>query len=242
LTSGAELATSIESEIAALGTRQRAEGEKAYLKSDLEFLGATVGAIRQIIREIKREHPNLSHAKLLATIRALWRRPVHECRAAAVDLLMIYRDLLRPDDLKLLEQLLRRSKTWALVDYLATAVVGDLLDRYPALNADMDRWAKDDDFWIRRSALLAHLGSLRRGEGDFERWATYADAMLEEKEFFIRKAIGWVLRDTARKRPDMIYEWLLPRAHRASGVTVREAVKRMSDTQKRAIMAEYQRS
>jgi len=241
LTSGADLAAAIERHIAAVGTAKRAVGEKAYLKSDLEFLGATVGAIREITGHIKRDHPDLSHAKMLATVRALWKRPVHECRAAAVDLLMLYSDLLEPHDLKLIEQMLRQSKTWALVDYLAAAVVGGLVDRYPQLNTEMDRWAKDDDFWIRRSALLAHLGSLRRGEGDFERWAGYADSMLEEKEFFIRKAIGWVLRDTARKRPDLVYEWLLPRAHRASGVTVREACKRVSEAQKQAIMAEYQR-
>ena len=52
-----------------------------------------------------------------------------------------------------------------------------------------------------------------------------ADAMLEEKEFFIRKAIGWVLRDTARRRPELVAAWLAPRGHRASGGTVREAVK-----------------
>jgi len=52
--------------------------------------------------------------------------------------------------------------------------------------------------------------------------------MLEEKEFFIRKAIGWVLRDTGRKRPDLVYAWLLPRAGRASGVTLTEAVKPLS--------------
>jgi 3-methyladenine DNA glycosylase AlkD len=107
----------------------------------------------------------------------------------------------------------------------------------PTAAAVLDRWAVDDDFWIRRSALLALLESLRRGEGDFERFAKYADAMLEEKEFFIRKAIGWVLRDTARKRPDMVFEWLLPRAARASGVTLREACKPLSAEQRAAVEA-----
>ena len=103
--------------------------------------------------------------------------------------------------------------------------------------AQLDRWAEDDDFWLRRSALLALLEALRRGGGDFPRFSRYADLMLEEKEFFIRKAIGWVLRDTARKRPDMVYEWLLPRAARASGVTLREAVKPLTDQQRGAVFA-----
>jgi 3-methyladenine DNA glycosylase AlkD len=63
--------------------------------------------------------------------------------------------------------------------------------------------------------------------------------MLEEEQFFIRKAIGWVLRETARKQPDRVFEWLAPRAGRASGVTVREAVKYLSDEQRAAILSAY---
>jgi len=94
----------------------------------------------------------------------------------------------------------------------------------------------DDDFWLRRSALLALLLALRRGAGDFQLFSRYADPMLQEKEFFIRKAIGWVLRDTARRRPAMVYEWLLPRAARASGLTLREAVKPLSEQQRAAVL------
>jgi 3-methyladenine DNA glycosylase AlkD len=141
------------------------------------------------------------------------------------------------EDIALIEHLLRESKTWALVDNLAASITGPLVDRCPELERTLDRWAVDDDFWIRRSALLANLLALRRGDGDFERFGRYADSMLEEQEFFIRKAIGWVLRDTARKRPDLVYEWLEPRARRASGVTVREAVKPLSEGQRQAILA-----
>ncbi len=130
-------------------------------------------------------------------------------------------------------------KTWALVDSLAANVTGDLVERYPQLGSVLDRWARDDDFWIRRSAMLALLKPLRRGEGDFERFAGYADAMLEEKEFFIRKAIGWVLRETAKKPPDLVHECLVPRTSRASGVTMREAVKPLSTEQAEALMAAY---
>jgi 3-methyladenine DNA glycosylase AlkD len=75
--------------------------------------------------------------------------------------------------------------------------------------------------------------------GDFERFGRYADAMLSEREFFIRKAIGWVLRETAKQRPDRVYEWLLRRAGRASGVTVREAVKYLPMAQRESILASH---
>jgi 3-methyladenine DNA glycosylase AlkD len=225
----------IDEGLRGLGTAERAEKEKAYLKSDLRHYGTTMPAIRNVVKDVSRRHPP-DHDELIALVESLWAVPVHERRAASAELLELFVDELDTRDIVVLERLLRDSKTWALVDGLAASVVGPLVERHPQLTSVLDRWAVDDDFWIRRSALLALLLALRRGAGDFERFGRYADAMLDEKEFFIRKAIGWVLRDTAKQRPDMVYEWLLPRARRASGLTVREAVKPLSEQQRRAIL------
>jgi 3-methyladenine DNA glycosylase AlkD len=123
------------------------------------------------------------------------------------------------------------------VDNLAASVAGHMVERFPReLAPVLDRWAKDGDFWLRRSALLALLLPLRRGAGDFDRFGRYADGMLEEKEFFIRKAIGWVLREAGKKTPARVVAWLLPRAARASGLTVREAFKHLPALDKRRIL------
>jgi 3-methyladenine DNA glycosylase AlkD len=229
----AQIAVGIEAALRAAGDPVRAEHERRYLKSSLGHFGTSVPATRKVAKNAGR----FGHDDLIAIVEALWTRPVHECRAAAVELLDLHGALLEPADLALIEKLIRESRTWALVDNLAASVAGPLVERHPQLLAMLDRWAADEDFWIRRSALLALLLALRRGEGDFERFGTYADAMLDEREFFIRKAIGWVLRDTSKKRPDLVYGWLLPRAARASGVTRREAVKHLSDKQRAAIVA-----
>jgi 3-methyladenine DNA glycosylase AlkD len=218
-------AAAIEASLRGLGTPQRAASEKAYLKSDLEFTGTAVPAVRATVRAWCRARLDLTHAELIAVTEALWARPVHECRMAAVELLDANPGLLRPGDAALIARMLRTARTWALVDGLASNVMGGLTERHPELTAVLDRWAGDEDFWLRRSAMLALLVPLRRGDGDFGRFAGYADQMLEEKEFFIRKAIGWILRDTAKRRPELVATWLEPRAHRASGVTMREAVK-----------------
>jgi 3-methyladenine DNA glycosylase AlkD len=230
------LVAEIDAELRSTGTAERAEHEKAYLKSDLEHYGTAVPDIRSVAKGVRRRDPDLGHDELLALVLALWAAPVHERRMVAVDLLELLSDRLVANDMAVLERLLREARTWALVDGLAASVVGPLVERDPEAAAVLDRWAVDEDFWIRRAALLALLVALRRGDGDFERFSRYADAMLDEKEFFIRKAIGWVLRDTARKRPDMIYEWLLPRAARASGVTLREAVKPLSAAQRASVL------
>ena len=228
----------IDDELRAAGSAERAARERAYLKSALTHSGVGVPAIRAVARRSRATHPDLGHDDLVALVRALWARPVHELRFAGVELLDAHHTLLTAADAPLVEGLLRRARTWALVDGLASSVVGKLASREPeAMGPVLDRWAADEDFWVRRSALLALLVPLRAGGGDFERFGRYADAMLGEREFFVRKAIGWVLRDTARKRPGLVAAWLLPRAPRTSGVTIREAVKYLSDDQRAAILA-----
>jgi 3-methyladenine DNA glycosylase AlkD len=234
----AAAADDLEMELRPLGTPERAEGEKRYLKSELDFIGASVWQIRGVIKGFDRRHPDLSHDDLVALVEALWSKPVFERRMMAAMLLEENVPTLEPDDLELIERLIRESKTWALVDVLSGDVVGAIIMRDPNVAARLDAWAKDEDFWVRRSALLAHLLPLRNG-ASLRRFASYADAMLDEKEFFIRKAIGWVLRETAKRRADEVYDWLAPRAHRASGVTMREAVKYLDDARKNELMTAY---
>jgi 3-methyladenine DNA glycosylase AlkD len=228
-----DVVASVERELRAAGDPIRAEQERRYLKSTRVHAGVTVPGVRRIAKQV----PPLEHDALIAVVERLWAGPFYECCAAAVELLEGNVDRLEATDLALLERLIRESGTWALVDNLAASVAGALVERHPKLNRTLDRWAADPDFWIRRSALLALLGPLRRGGGDFEQFGRYADAMLEEKEFFIRKAIGWVLRDTSRRRPELVFDWLLPRAARASGVTTREAVKYLTEDQRARILA-----
>jgi 3-methyladenine DNA glycosylase AlkD len=226
----------IEQRCKAAGNAERAVGERAYLKSDLEFYGASVSEVRRVAKAFVTVYPDLTHDELAALIRELWARPVHECRMTAVMLLELDARLLGRDDLALIESMIQGSPTWAYVDDLAGHAAGSLLIKYPELGSRIDAWAVDANFWIRRSALLAQLLPLKQGAA-FDTFAAYADAMLEEKEFFIRKAIGWVLRETSKRRPEEVYRWVLPRAGRASGVTLREAVKYLEPAQREAILA-----
>jgi 3-methyladenine DNA glycosylase AlkD len=232
---------SIQSGLATMADPVRADNERAYLKSDLVFLGVGVPAVRRLVRASWMNNGGLDHDSLIATVDRLWGSGIHEHRMAAVELLRLTPPaVLSVDDRPMLEQLLRTAHTWAYVDSLAADVVGTLVVTAPkAWSPVLDRWAFDEDFWIRRSALLSLLVPLRQGDGDFERFSRYAEAMLDEREFFIRKAIGWVLRDTSRRRPELVADWIEPRVARASGVTVREAVKHLDPDRRARIMEAY---
>jgi alkylated DNA nucleotide flippase Atl1/3-methyladenine DNA glycosylase AlkD len=219
---GAEV-RAIEAVLRPLGTPDRAAGAKRYLKSELDFLGVPTPPLRAAARDWLRERRDLDRPALLGVVVALWAKPVHELCAFGIEILNARRALLRSEDLDLLEDFLRRSRSWAYVDAIAIPIVGSLVERDPGLNARLDRWVTDPDFWIRRSALLSLLLPLRRGEGDWDRFVRYAGALLHEKEFFIRKAIGWVLREVSKKHPARVRKFLRDHEGKVSGVTRREA-------------------
>jgi 3-methyladenine DNA glycosylase AlkD len=232
------LADELERELAAAGTAERAAQEKRYLKSALAFHGTTLWQIERTVRAFTIEHPIDDHDGLVALAEALWAKPVHERRMAATMLLERHRTLLGPEDLPFLERLIRESRTWAYVDALATNVVGPVCAGAAGTGDVLDKWAADDDFWLRRSALLAQLRPIRDG-APLDRFLRYAEAMLDEKEFFIRKAIGWVLREAGKRRAAEVVAWLAPRTQRASGVTMREAVKYLPADDAARLMTAY---
>jgi 3-methyladenine DNA glycosylase AlkD len=223
----------LERKLRAVGDEERARGAKAYLKSDLEFIGVSAKPLRAVAGTFLADHPELERESLISLALALWDRSVYELRAVVVALLERRAGGLGSEDLALVEGLLRRSNTWALVDWLCTKVASPIVDRDPdEASAVLERWSRDGDFWVRRASMLAQLPALRAGRGDFELFAACAGRMVGEKEFFIRKAIGWVLRDVSKKRPELAYAFLANHIHEVSGLTLREGAKYLSEAQR----------
>ena len=222
-------AAGLLAQLTAIGTPERAEGERAYLKSDLAFVGSGVPALRATVRAWLRANSAIEHDHLFAVADALWENPVHECRLAAIELLVGRPQLVSLLDVPWIYNTLRDCRTWALVDPLAGWVTADLALRDPdGLLPHLDRWVHDDDFWVRRSAVLGLRTLLREGR-EVERLFAYCEQLLPEREFFIRKVLGWVLREEATRQPDLVSEWL--RAHMAQMnlVTLREPLRKLPD-------------
>lgn len=239
---GSDLPSAIAARLRAAGDPATAAGAKRYLKSDLEHLGVLLPAIRQAVRAELRPRQPFGHDELVAAARQLWRPRVHEYRIAAAILLEVRADLLVLPDTSLLEELLRASRTWALTDIIAGSAAGRLLMREPAAAADYRRWAAQDDMWLRRSGILAFLYPVGQPAGYQAYFGTFteiSDPLLADPRFFVRKAIGWVLRQASKAHPGDVYSWILPRAHRASGVTVRETVRYLSPPQRAAVLDAY---
>lgn len=208
-----------------LGTESRAKSVKAYMKSELRFHGVDAKQLRTACAAFRAAHGPPAREALVANVDALFATDGFDLRSAAIALMERDWKVLEDKDLPWLVEKARTGACWAHVDFLAAKVIEPLLEREGGLGKCVAAWAKDPDFWVRRVALLAQLRALRHGGGDFALFAKIAAPMLPEREFFIRKAIGWVLREVSKQRPALVRDFLLAHAPDCSGVTWREAVK-----------------
>lgn len=216
----------IEVALRALADAQQAAPMKAYMLGQFEFLGIRAGPRRDALKGLPKFTGTAD--ELLALADALWRLPEREFRYAAVDLLAKNHKRLDVSALPRILQWVQTDPWWDTVDGLA-GVVGDIWLSAKATQADvqthMDACLVHANLWVRRVAMLHQLGW--KVQTDQARLFRYALALPHEKDFFIRKAIGWALRDHARVQPDAVRDFLKQHAEQLSGLTVREAGKRL---------------
>lgn len=227
----------LRSDITAHADPQRAAAQRAYLKNSWDHLGLSVPQLRRLVRGWARMNVIVDHDDVWTAADLLQPSPIYEFRAAAVELLAYRSRVITLTDAEALRFNIASARTWALVDPLSTDVVGQIVHAYPVADWTpiLTRWSTDDSFWVRRSSMLSQLKWLRDPQHDASLFFGFADQMAAEREFFIRKVIGWVLRDMSKTRADEVYAWVLPRADRLSGVTLREATKYLTERQRQKI-------
>jgi 3-methyladenine DNA glycosylase AlkD len=211
----------------------RAEPMRAYMKSSMPYRGVTAQPLRVLCREVYGAHPLPDRAAWERGVRTLWDEAAYrEERYAATALAAhrLYRVHQDPATLALYRHLVVSGAWWDHVDTLATHHVGGLLAAYPLeVTPVMRSWAVDDDLWLRRTAILCQLA--RKAGTDEELLRDVLEANLEDslhgREFFVRKAVGWALRQHARVDPDWVRAFVTEHAPRLSGLSRREALKHL---------------
>lgn len=208
---------------------ERAPAMQAYMKSDLPFLGVTKAARTAALRPALAARPPVDRASWEATVRHLFdEAQFREERYAALALLSVrtarpWRD---PGLVPLVEHLVVRGAWWDLVDDLASHHVAPLhRDRPEVLRPVVLGWAEHHDVWLRRTAILAQLGSREATDRDLLARVVHANA--DRPEFWLRKAIGWALRDLAHHDPDWVRAYLHDEGDRLSPLSRREASRHL---------------
>ena len=222
----ADLVPSLRAALEAAAVPGQAEPMAAYMKHRFTFLGVPAPARRAAQKPTLDALAAATGDELIAFARACWADDTaRELQYAAADALRRHNRPIEPGHLPALAELITTRSWWDTVDTLAAHAVGPLVARHPELSAVMDAWIDDDDLWLARTAILHQL--MWKDRTDPERLFAYADRRAADTDFFIRKALGWALRQYARTDPDAVRTYVESRADRLSPLTRREALKRI---------------
>lgn len=237
---GAQAHTALVQEVcrvlATAGDPERAAGQRRYMKSSMPFHGITSPQFKAILRPILADpaYRISSRGEWEATVRALWDGATHrENRYAAIALTghRLYRPWQDRDALPLYEHLIRTGAWWDLVDEVASNRVGPILRREPDTVAPViRRWGVADDLWLRRSAVICQLGSKAETDPALLEYCLVANLEGSRfgSEFWIRKAVGWALRQHARTDPEWVRALVTEHRDRLSPLSRREALKHLA--------------
>ena len=218
--------TDLRADFAAHRDQVRAAQMSAYMKHRFAFFGVPAPARRAIAKVFVASGAGLSAGGLIEHAESCWVQPEREFQYVGADLLARWAPRLTPDDIEAVGRLITTKPWWDTVDTLAVHVVGSLVATHPDVRQVMDQWIEADDIWLARTALLHQL---RYGQAtDAERLFRYALLRADDTEFFIRKAIGWALRQYARCEPEAVRTFVVEHGDDFSALTRREALKHLA--------------
>jgi 3-methyladenine DNA glycosylase AlkD len=220
------LVETVRADLRAAADPVRAPQMQAYMKSTMPYLGVRLPDVRRIVGVAAKARPPANTGALAGTAAALWHEAAYrEERYAATALLGVpaARRLRTTELLPLYHEMITTGAWWDHVDEVAHRI-GELLVAHPAqMRPTLSAWARDPDRWLRRTSVICQVGL--RGATDAELLSDAIIANLSDRDFFLRKAIGWALRDYARSEPDWVRAFVA--THELSPLSRREALKHL---------------
>lgn len=196
-----------------------------YMKSQMPYFGIKADPLRRIQRDIFKAYPLRSFDEYVTTIRHLWDTATYrEERYTALGLAEKYPQYQTLEALPLYRHLIETGEWWDYVDMIAQHLIGGLLwHNRDVMELELGRWINDPHLWIRRSAVLAQTRF--KGDTNEAMLFEFCEDHLHETSFWMRKAIGWALREYSKTRPEAVRGFIQRNEDRMSGVTMREARK-----------------
>lgn len=226
---GSDLGNTVRAALATGGDPEIAAGQQRYMKSEMPYRGFPAPALRGRLEPLLATYVPDDRASWEATVRTLWDEAgFREERYAAIAIARhpAARQWLDPESMPLFQHLVITGAWWDHVDEIAQHLVGAALRAHRAeLTPVLREWAVDDDLWIRRTAVICQLGARQDTDVDLLRYAI--ETNLEDRTFWLRKAIGWALRDYARTDPDWVRAEVEALGEQLSGLSRREALKHL---------------
>lgn len=201
--------------------KENALGAKAYMRNQFEFFGLKAAVRRMIIKEyLKNDLP--PENQLQTIIKELWQLPQREYQYFGITLIASYKKKWTTNFIPLLDFMISHKSWWDSVDGIASEISGPFFTKHPELiKKTTKHWNASENYWMQRSSLLFQLKY--KNKTDVLLLGKYIVKLSTSKEFFIQKAIGWVLREYSKTNPDWVIDFVDQNS--LSALSKREALK-----------------
>jgi 3-methyladenine DNA glycosylase AlkD len=223
------LLAQLRAALRAAGDPARALGMQRYMKSEMPYLGCSMPVLRQVCREVFAAVELPDADRWEALVLSIWRAAAYrEERYAALQLTgdRRARAFQTPRAVPMYDELVVTGAWWDYVDLIAARRLGPILRAFPGqLRPLILAWARDENLWRRRTAIICQLGA--KGETDTDLLEACIAPSLGSREFFLRKGIGWALREYAKTDPDWVRAYVTAHDGELSGLSKREALRNL---------------
>lgn len=224
------LAQSVRAALSAIADPAKAGPMQAYMKSEMPYLGVSAVPLQTMCKTLFANLRYETAASWQNDVLTLWRgAKFREERYTAIALTGIRaaRPFQRIDTIALYEELIVTGAWWDYVDTIATQRLWDILSNDPAPTKHlMQSWSTDENIWKRRTAIICQ--NKAKTTTDLDLLYSCIEPSIDSREFFLRKAIGWALREYAWTDADEVQRYVSKNADRLSGLSQREALKNIS--------------
>lgn len=219
------LVNTIQAALAERADPQRAPDMQRYMKTDMPFYGVAAADRVAIVKSALKQHPPANQDSYQADIRKLWQGNRREDLYAALEVAEQSRKFRKLEAFQLFEELMFACDWWDTLDWVAARLISPLMLKHSELEARIPGWRQHNSLWVRRGALLAQLKHMKAL--NHELLSESIRELAHERDFFIRKAIGWVLREYSKFNPLWVQNFVEQHRKQLSPLSIREALKRL---------------
>ncbi|WNB92863.1 DNA alkylation repair protein [Bacillus sp. NEB1478] len=211
----------------ARANKEDAEPMKKYMRDQFEFFGLRSPIMKESFKEFLKENGLPSHDELGSVLKQLWNQPEREMQYAGLTLADKLKKHMTKEDISWIEHIIVTKSWWDTIDHIAKNIAGYYFMKFPEeIHPVTERWVASKNIWLMRSAILFQLGY--KDKTDKELLSHIIKETKYDGDFFIRKGIGWALREYAKTDPDWVWEFV--HDVELSPLSYKEAIKNIKKT------------
>lgn len=204
--------------------QQIAKKQQAYMKSAMPFWGIPVPQVRRIVKECANKYAPENNAEYREMVNHIFMHATHrEEWYAAMIIAQQFKKFIDEQNIDIYIGFIEKGQWWDIVDVVSSNLIGIALHQNKNLERHLQAWIKHENMWIRRTALLTQL--MHKEKTNFALQENLILQVAHEKEFFIRKAIGWTLRQYSKTDPDAVRTFIAAHSTRLSSLSIKEGSK-----------------